>query len=143
MRRTVEIIVCVLFVLFLSIAAAKPGSSYRCEEGQLYIFCSVLLMLFASFMTWARRDLWFRLALYPLALLAGLALLVIDIQRAYGYERDHFWKTIPLGVVTALLGALYVFTLNGALPFLWRKLRKHAKTSLSNRQGVTSSRISG
>ena len=123
-RRIFEVVVCALYVLVLSGAAADvPGSSARYEEHFVYIGLSVMLLVFATVLTVLRRDLPFRLLLYPIALLAGAAALLLDIHDAYGYGWNVFWESWPYGEACALIGFAYVLLLDVTVALGTRLLR--------------------
>jgi len=128
MRRKIEILICLLYIFIMSNGAAKtPDTSARYEETFAYLAFSILLVGIASVITLAKPDLWFRFVLYPLSLFAGFALLLIDIQGAYGYGWDAFWKCIPFGFHSALGGALWLILLSGGVTFVRSRLSKGTK----------------
>jgi hypothetical protein len=120
----VEIALCGLFVLLMSIGAARdPGSSRRYEEDFLYWGWAILLLIFATIFTARGRDLWFRVVAYPAALLLGCLVLAVDVGRVYGYGWQSVIWVLPFGVLYALGGCAYMFILNGVIPFCWRKIK--------------------
>jgi hypothetical protein len=132
MRRKIEILICLLYILIMSNGGAKtPGTSARYEETFAFLAFSILLVGIASVITLATTDLWFRFVLYPLSLFAGFALLLIDIQGAYGYGWDAFWNCLPFGFHSALVGALWLILLNGSVTFVRSRFSKGTKHGIA------------
>ncbi len=135
MRRQIEILVCLVYVFIMSNGAATtPGTSARYEETFAYLAFSVLLVGFATVITVAKPDMWFRFLLYPVCLFAAFALLLIDIQGAYGYGWAEFRQCIPFGIQSALLGALWMILLNGGVSLVRKRCGNRSEDDIAQPQ---------
>ncbi len=121
MRREIEILVCCAFVLLMRFNAIRSGTLSWPDHAVFYSFFgvfSLLLIGLATIMTIAKRDLWFRIGLYPLSFFIGFALLI----NAYGYGWAAFWYFLPVGVQVYSVATLWIFILNWAMPpFIWSR----------------------